>query len=155
MQRENFFWTVFKAAGARDCLNSFVTLDLDFTVLLPASDVWRHIVELYLFLQKFVHLSFDWVLLARFDKGSAEVKSAHWIEIFMRTTEYSYYSEIRVEKVFPVASIGNTIVNYLLQNYLHCGLAVETQIFTVASHNFSVFFQTFFHAGAVWAFMLN
>ena len=73
----------------------------------------------------------------------------------MRPAKYAYHTEVRIEEVFPVASIRNTIIDYLLQNNLHSSLAVETQILTVAGHNLAVLLQTFFHTGAVGAFMLH
>jgi len=73
----------------------------------------------------------------------------------MRPAEYSYNTEIRIEKVFSVASVRNAIIDYLLQNHLHSCLAVEAKILAVAGHNLAVLFQTLFDTGAVRAFMLH
>ena len=115
-----------------------MSLNLNFTVLLPSSDVLRHIIEFNFLLQEFVHLSLDWVFFPILYECSTKVKGGHCVEIFMGTAVAAKHSEIWIEQIFSVTSIGNSIVYNLLQNYLHRSFTVEGEVFAIASYNFSI-----------------
>lgn len=112
-----------------------MALDRNFAVLLPAPNVWWHVVELNLFLQEQVHLALDGVLLSVTDEGSAEVERGHGVEVLVRTAEAAHDAEVSVEEVLAMTTIGDAVINNLLQNNFHGRLSVERQILTVAGHN--------------------
>ena len=105
---------ILQPASTCNCLDSTVALNRNLTVLFPAPDIWWHVVEFYFLLQKQVHLSFDRILLAIFDKSSAEVQRRHRIKVFVGSREATHHTELRIKKVLAMASIGNTIIDDLL-----------------------------------------
>ena len=122
-----------------------MSLNLNFTVLLPSSDVLRHIIKLNLLFQEFVHLSLDWVFFSILNECSTKIKCRHCVEIFVRTAVASKHSEVWIKQIFSMTSVGNTIINNLLQNYFHRSFTVERQIFPVASYDLSISFKTLFY----------
>jgi hypothetical protein len=47
------------------------------------------------------------------------------IEVFMLATEAPHNSEVGIEQILAVASVGHAIVNDLLDNDIECSVAVE------------------------------
>ena len=80
---ENFLGAVFEPTGACNCLDGAVTLHLNFRVLLPSTNVHRHVVKRHLLLQEFVHLSLDGVLVTRLHERGCVVDARHRVEVFV------------------------------------------------------------------------
>ena len=88
-----------------------MTLHTDLTVLLPAADVSGHLWEIDFLLQECVHLKFDRVLLTISDEGGAEVNHTHRVEILVRARVTAHNTELRVENILTVASVGHAVVD--------------------------------------------
>ena len=100
-------------------------MHLNFTVLFPASDVWRHVGKVNLLLEEGVHLSLDGVWFARNDKGSGVVDASHLVKIFVLAGVRSHHIKLRVENILTVSSVGYTIVDDQLDHDLLRVIAVE------------------------------
>ena len=100
-------------------------MHLNFTVLFPASDVWRHVGKVNLFLKEGVHLGLDWVWFAGNYKGSSIVDARHLVKIFVLAGVSSHDIKLGVENVLTVASVGYTIVDDQLDHNLLCVIAME------------------------------
>jgi len=88
-----------------------MSLHLNFGVLFPASDVHWHILEGYLFLEEFVHLTFNGVFVASLHEGGCIINACHSIKVFVLSRENTAASKIVIEQVFSVTTIGYTVVN--------------------------------------------
>ena len=102
-----------------------MTLHLNFTVLLPASNVLRHVVKFNFLFQKFIHLAFYGILFAILDKGCTKIDRRHSIEVFMGSTETSKDTKVRIKEILAMSTIWYAIIYNLLQNYLHSSFTVE------------------------------
>ena len=122
-------------------------MHLNFTVLFPASDVWGHIREVNLFLEEGVHLSLDWIWLARNDKSTSIIDARHLVKILMLTSVGAHDIELGVENILTVASVGNTIVNNKLDHDFLCVITMEREIFTVAGYNVAVLSESLLDSG--------
>lgn len=70
-------------------------------------------------------LFLDGVFLAHAHEGRAEVQRRHRVEVLVASREAAHHAELRVEKVFSVATVGHAIVDDRLQDDFHCCLSVE------------------------------
>ena len=111
---QRFLAAILQPTSTCNCLDGTVTLNRNLTVLFPAPDIWGHVVEFYFLLQKQVHLSFDRIFLAIFDKSSTEIQCRHRIKVFVGSGEATHHTELRIKKVLAMASVGNTIIDDLL-----------------------------------------
>lgn len=113
-------------------------LHLYFGVLFPSADVHGHVVEGHFFLQEFVHLTLNGVLIARFDEGGCVVNARHRVEVFVLTRENTAAPKVIVEQIFSMSTVGHTVINEQLQDDLDGLLTVERQVLAVAGHDLTV-----------------
>lgn len=131
-------------------------MNLNFTVLFPASDVWGHIGKIYLFLEEGVHLSFDWVWLAGNYKSSSIIDARHLVKIFVLASVGSHNIELRVENILSMTSVGNTVVNNQLNHDLLCVITVERKVFSVAGYDVAILSEPLLDTGlSVAGIVLN
>ena len=64
-------------------------------------------------------------------------------------------SEIVIEEILSVTTIGNTIVDEKLQNHLDSCFAMERQVFAVAGHNLSILLESLLNGGSIAALVLD
>ena len=88
-----------------------MTLDLDFRVLFPASDIHWHVIKGDFLFEELVHLSLNRVLITSLDKGGGVIDARHRIEIFVLARVHTTRAEVIIEQVLSMATVGNTIVN--------------------------------------------
>ena len=63
--------------------------------------------------------------------------------------------KVVVEEILSVSTIRYSIINEKLQNHLDRSLAVERQIFSVASDDFAVLLESLLDCRAIAALVLN
>ena len=150
-----FFCTILHFERSNCGLLGYVTLNLYLRILFPASNLIWH-VEDNIFFEELVHLSLDWIWLTAGDKSSCVIDTCHRIEIFVITSVASHHVEFRIENIFSMTSVWNTVINdKLYQDFLGI-IAVETQILSVATYHISVFSKSFFNTGStIRAIVLN
>lgn len=131
-------------------------MDLNFTVLFPASDVWGHIGKIYLFLEEGVHLSLDWVWFAGNDKSTRIIDARHLVKIFVLASMRSHHVKLRVKNILSVSSVGHTIVNNQLNHDLLCVITVERKVFSVAGNDVAILSEPLLDTGlSVAGIVLN
>lgn len=102
--------TIFQLAYPGDGFGRLCPLDVNLSVLLPRAHVWVH---LYLdrFLEEFIHLEFNRVLVSISDQPTNKVHARHLIIVTMFTSEAPHHLELSIKQVVSVSSVSNTIVN--------------------------------------------
>ena len=125
-----------------------VSLDLNFRVLLPASNIVRHI-EGDVLLEEHVHLSLDGIRGSVWHECATIVDDSHRVEVLVLSSGAAHDTELSIENILSVSSVLNSIVNNELKHDLLGHLAVERQIFTVARDDISVVSESFFDSGLV------
>ena len=132
-----------------------MTLNLDFRVLFPATNISRHVVEHDFFLEELVHLALNGVFISSSNKGCSIVNASHRVEVFVLTGIDSANSEIIIEQVLAMAPVWYTIVDKKLENNFNGSLAMEAKIFSVAGNNLTIALQTLLDGSAIAALVLN
>ena len=108
---EDFLRSIFQPAGSGNRFDGSVSLHLNFRVLFPATNISRHVVEHDFFLEELVHLALDRILIAGLDERGRIVDARHRVEVLVLARVHSANSEIIVEEVLAMTTIGHTIVN--------------------------------------------
>lgn len=122
-------------------------MDLNFTVLFPASDVWGHIGKVDLFLEEGVHLSLDGVWLAGNHEGSGIIDARHLVEILVLAGVRAHHIKLGVENILAMTSVGNTVVNNQLNHDLLCVITVEREVFSVAGNDVAILSEPLLDSG--------
>ena len=115
-----------------------MSLYLNFGVLFPAADICGHVIKGNLLLQELIHLSLNRVLISSSNEGGCIINACHCVKVFVLAREDATTPKVIIEKVFSVTSIRYAIVNQQLQNNFNSRLAVEGEVFTIASDDLSV-----------------
>lgn len=108
---EDLLSAVFEATSACNCFDGAMTLNLNFRVLLPTSNVHGHVVKRDFLLQEFVHLPLNRVFVARLHKRCCVVNASHRVKVFVLAREDAARSEVVIKQVLPVTSVRDAIVN--------------------------------------------
>lgn len=64
-------------------------------------------------------------------------------------------SEIVIEEILPVTTIGNAIVYEKLQNHLDGCFTMERQVLAIAGHDLSVLLESLLDGGSITALVLD
>jgi len=132
-----------------------VALNGNLTVLLPASNVSGHLLEVDFFSQEDIHLSLDWVVFVVANKCRAEINSGHRVEINVGTRVATHDAEVGVEQIVAVTAVGHAIVNDRLKDDFHRGVSVEGKVLTVAGNDLTLLLESVLDGGSVGALVLD
>ena len=116
---------VFHFESSNCSLFGYISLNLYFWVLFPASYFIRHI-ELNIFFEESIHLFFDWIWFTTCDKCSGIIDTRHRVKIFVVTCVAAHHVKFLIENVFSVSSIRNSIVNNQLDQNFLCVITMKT-----------------------------
>lgn len=106
----NFFTAILKNTDSGYSFTAFITLNMNLSVLLPTSNIGRHLY-IYLLLKIRIHLFLYRIRIPFLNQSTSELQATHAIEIFMWSTIAPYHSELLVEYVLSVSSFHHSIIN--------------------------------------------